>query len=343
MRLAIAGAGVAGAYLSHRLSQKYTVEVFERKSAEDLGRNCAWGTNLSILRKYSKLCGLNPKHYILHVCKELLSDIYVNRDSVIVDKREFLLDLLEKSEAQVHFQKRARTSDLGNFDLVIDATGPSRALLPPPCAPSSGNWICPTFQVDLLSSELPTDLYFVPRGIGYLWVFPQGGNRAKVGYGGFDRNPKQEIEAFLAGKKYEEFYRTAGMVRMIPPSRSRPFFKLGTPPIFGVGESIGTVSPISGEGISCTLHCSDILLDALTSKENLRELALHYEENILNEFAWIDRQFTFINEVRFGDRCSQFWSLLKMSTPSYVAWDVSKVGLLTRPISKYFKRPTLNR
>ncbi|NIU84416.1 MAG: hypothetical protein GWN64_13315, partial [Candidatus Thorarchaeota archaeon] len=92
-----------------------------------------------------------------------------------------------------------------------------------------------------------------------------GNNKTKVGCGGFDRNPKQEVEAFLAGKQYEELYRTGGIVRMIPPSRSRPFFEAEAPPIVGVGESIGTVSPISGEGISCTLRCSDIFLDALSS------------------------------------------------------------------------------
>lgn len=342
MRLAIAGAGVAGAYLSYRLAQNYSVEVFERNAAEALGRNCAWGTNLRVLKKYCKICGLNPREYLLHVCKELLSDIYVNSDSVIVDKRRFLLDLLEKSEADVHFQKRVKPSDLRAFDLVIDATGPYRALLPPPHANLSGNWICPTFQVDVISTELPTDLYFVPRGIGYLWVFPQGNNKAKVGYGGFDRNPKQEVETFLAGKQYEELFRTGGIVRMVPPSRSQPFFAAGPPPIIGVGESIGTVSPLSGEGISCTLRCSDILLDALTSGGTFTEIALRYEEKILNEFAWIERQFTFIKEVRFGDRISQFSSLFTVGTPSYVAWDVSKFGLLTHSFSKYFKKPTFN-
>lgn len=51
MHIGIVGAGVAGSYLSYRLSKQHTVEVFERKAREDLARDCAWGTSRRTLQR----------------------------------------------------------------------------------------------------------------------------------------------------------------------------------------------------------------------------------------------------------------------------------------------------
>lgn len=333
MHIGIVGAGVAGSYLSYRLSKQHTVEVFERKTREDLARNCAWGTSRRTLQRYCDICGLDPQEYLHHTCRKFLSDIYVNRDSISFNKRKFLLDLLGKSEATVHFENTLVRQKIKEYDLVIDATGPYRELLPKSRGKLSQSWISPTFQLDVRSDELPNDFYCRPRGVGYLWVVPQEENKAKVGCGSFDYNPKKAVMEFLADKAYEETYRTGGFVRMLPPSKSKPFHVKGESFVIGVGESIGTVSPIDGEGITSCLLCSDIFLSVFQNNSGLEKIAKRYEQKILREFEWIDSQFKFIRALRFENRFSQFLHLLKLSVPAYSARKVSKVGMLMSPLT----------
>jgi flavin-dependent dehydrogenase len=63
--------------------------------------------------------------------------------------------------------------------------------------------------------------------------------------------------------------------RFIPPRLCEPFYE-GR--VVGVGESIGTVFPILGEGIIPSLQCAEIFLQTMPDFEK-------YRKRVLKEFA----------------------------------------------------------
>lgn len=309
MRIGIAGAGVAGAYLACMLSSRHEVEVFDRKEKDKLGHDCAWLFHHSDLYNYCGKCGLNPVRYLEHVGRtfSFFGVTVAIGDLITFNKHHFLIDLLKRAE-EVHFGSKISRSDLEDFDLVIDATGPSRALLPPPLNRLKLNWSIPCYQLEVESHDLPKDFYTHPAGLGYLWVFPRGENTARVGCGSLTANPKTEVEEYLANKSYKLLRVCNGTVRIIPPSKSKPFHVAGEPNIVGVGECVGAISPLSGEGNRDALKCADLFLEALEGDLNV------YERRVLEKFSRADREFAFLQALR----CRQpqaLWRLFKLSPP----------------------------
>lgn len=329
MKIAIVGAGVAGSYLAFRLSKQHSINVYEKRSPENLAKDCAWGTSWRTLKHYCRVCGLSPKNYLFHICDTFRSTVYDNRDTISFDKRQFLLDILKKSDGKVYYDTKVSKNDLTGYDLLIDSTGAQRTLLPQTANTLYEEWFIPNFQVEIHTTELSKEFLFDPRGIGYFWIFPLANKRFKIGCGSFNCNPKQEVETYLAGKEYDYVYQTGCIVRLCPPSKSLPIYCLSkSQPIIGVGESIGTVSPISGEGITPTLRCADLFIDAFKKKEKLKDIAKLYKEKVLTEFRWIETQFKFIRSLRFHNRLKQLWHLFHTEIPQYAAWSISKRGII---------------
>lgn len=327
MNIAIVGAGVAGSYLAFMLSREHTVDVFEKKPPENLGKDCAWGTSLRMLQKYAPLMDRDSSDYLRFVSEGFVSKGIINRDTVTFNKSQFFQDLLTSSDALVYYKHKVTTDDLADYDLVIDATGSARSLLPPPQNDLKDRWVCPCYQLDVKFDDLPEDFYFEPRGVGYMWVFPQGNGVAKVGCGSFDLNPRGEVEKYLSGMNYEVVDKIGAGVRLIPPSKLRPFYSLDNPPVIGVGEAIGTVSMVSGEGIFPSMICADLLLESL-EEESIERIAKVYESKVLKEFKWVDSQFNFIYSVRYGNYLTQLWNLLRLEIPDYACGTVSKLKMI---------------
>src|SRR5262245_3251460 len=68
MKIAVAGIGVAGAYLMNRLSDSRDIQVvgFERMPQEQHDAVCAWATCENVMSGLAKNCGLNFEDYVLH-------------------------------------------------------------------------------------------------------------------------------------------------------------------------------------------------------------------------------------------------------------------------------------
>ncbi|KXA91320.1 hypothetical protein AKJ63_01610 [candidate division MSBL1 archaeon SCGC-AAA259D18] len=64
------------------------------------------------------------------------------------------------------------------------------------------------------------------------WVFPLGGDKAKIGCGDFVSNPRREVEKYLSEKNCEITKQVGAKIRVIPPSMSRPFYVGGGPTNF---------------------------------------------------------------------------------------------------------------
>ncbi len=285
MKVAVAGAGPAGSYLARRLhGAGFEVHLFERQAREGFRCACAWGTEEGPMSEFARNCGLRFGDYVLWRGRKM--EVETGRGMVELeveglctfDKERFLRDLREGVPAS--FGASAAPRDLAGFDLAVDATGPFRALLPPVAEDARA----PCLQHTVEYGTPPFNDFYVkpfPDASGYLWYFPLGGNRAHVGAGSLTPGLfKAELGAFME-RHPGNVVETAGkQVRLSAPSRCRPFFADGTPPVAGVGESIGTVMPTAGEGIQWSLRCAELLVENLRGGWD----PATYEARVLREF-----------------------------------------------------------
>jgi flavin-dependent dehydrogenase len=73
-------------------------------------------------------------------------------------------------------------------------------------------------------------------------------------------------------------------IRLAPPKRMEPFSDRN---IVGVGESIGCVFPMLGEGIIPSLICCEIFLDVLDKSKGSFDTK-SYRKRVLDRFAYYD-------------------------------------------------------
>lgn len=131
-------------------------------------------------------------------------------------------------------------------------------------------------------------------GLGYLWIFPLGNNQYHIGVGGIGIVTHDSLlEQFFQDSSKRFSFTTLcgcrGSIRVASPFFSTPFFHTktrddGTPQlIVGVGESIGTVAPFTGEGIVHSLECARLLADSWLHPER-------YTHSVLAQFNWMRKE-----------------------------------------------------
>jgi flavin-dependent dehydrogenase len=79
-------------------------------------------------------------------------------------------------------------------------------------------------------------------------------------------------------------------VRQTAPGGSRPFV---TEYVWGIGEAIGCVAPMLGDGIIHGMRSVQLLLENFYS-------AVDYERAILREFAWMEKEREIVNRFILG-------------------------------------------
>jgi hypothetical protein len=143
--------------------------------------------------------------------------------------------------------------------------------------------------------DLPDDTIVIRYGkAGYCWAFPLGGHRFHVGAGAFVR-PCPDLRRMLewsglldrdglvVGCRAEQRCSCESAIRMTGPLWARPHVVPDSPlgcPVWGVGEAIGTVSPVTGEGITHAIRCAGLYLE-----HELDPVA--YSEAVIREFSWM--------------------------------------------------------
>ena len=304
MKIAIVGIGVAGAYLMNQLSDNKDIDVvgYERLQEDQHDAVCAWATCNNVMKVYAKKCGLNFEKYILHDGKHMTVDvdknINTNRDKndsiniklkgmVSYDKLKLIQDMIKGTK--IEFGKVPKKENLeSEFDLIVDSTGFHRNYLP---KLEYEMWIpCVQYKVKYNNSnDLPYDDFFLkafPSMSGYFWYFPLGNGYAHIGAGDFTKKIHNTfVDNFLRKYKCEILKKVGRPVRISPPLKSQPFTD-GKKTI-GVGESIGTVYPLLGEGIIPSTICADLFIQNLF---NLKS----YHDVILKQFAFYSVVFKFI-------------------------------------------------
>jgi flavin-dependent dehydrogenase len=131
-------------------------------------------------------------------------------------------------------------------------------------------------------------------GLGYVWVFPLGSNQYHIGIGGIGHfRPESVMDRFYQDQSsqfaFTPICTCQGDIRVASPYYSRPLYQSkyrhSRPPqlIVGVGESIGTVAPFTGEGIVYSLDCAKMLAESFTDPER-------YSRMVLTRFAWMRKE-----------------------------------------------------
>jgi flavin-dependent dehydrogenase len=286
--VAIAGAGIAGAYLYRILKNRgQQVDLFDRRPQTRCGLSpCAWGTSKGF-EELVMSSGLNPEDYLLGRFDHLLmDDVKVRGDLMTFDKPKLIEDLLQGV--------KIRYSPLipGDYERVVDATGISRAFLP-----KIGNDIVLSCLQYRVKAEKPLPNRIRLGAIGYAWCFPLGEGEYHIGCGSLAADPRLLLEelGWLSRDLFPErktLCRCAGEIRLAAPHYSRPFVaKDASVEIWGVGEAIGCVAPLAGDGIVPGMRSVRLLLENWNSPEG-------YTQAILREFQWMKKERKVIDKLR---------------------------------------------
>ncbi len=289
VNLAIAGAGIAGAYLFRILKNEgIEAHLFDRGKPTRCGLTpCAWGTSRGFIELVES-AGLDAERYIMRRLDHIvMDDVLIKADLMIFDKPRLVKDLLK--DARVHLTPLPAL----RYDRVIDASGTSRAFLPP-----VDDDIILGCRQHLVKTTEPLENRIRLGGIGYAWCFPLSRNLYHIGCGSLLSDP-QRILADLgwlesASPRFEKkiLCSCSGKIRLTGPYRSLPFVADASGEgIWGVGEAIGCVAPLAGDGVVPGMRSVQLLLESWDKPKE-------YEKAVLREFRWMKDERCVIDKLR---------------------------------------------
>lgn len=285
------GAGITGAYLYRLLRNRACrVDIFDRGPRTRCGINpCAWGTS----RGFDELVsasGLDPSGYILnHVDYLLMDGLRIRADLMTFDKRRLIKDLLAGAEVN------RSQPDMAAYDRIIDATGVERAFLPP----IFDDIILSCVQYRIRTDEDIENKIKLGK-IGYGWSFPLQPHEYHVGCGCLLADARQVLKDLGWVRsdnpcRMKTLCACTGRIRLTGPHHSGPFFSNHTAKeVWGVGEAIGCVAPLAGDGIVTGMRSVQILLDWWHDP-------VGYERAILKEFKWMEGERKVVDKLRRND------------------------------------------
>jgi flavin-dependent dehydrogenase len=286
--IAIAGAGITGAYLYRLLSIRGVhVDLFDLPNGTKCGLTpCAWGTS----RGFHELvedCGLNSENYIFQRPGHIwIDEVRADADLMTFDKPKLIKDLL------LGAQVKREQLDITRYDRVIDATGLSRAFLPP----IEKDLLLPCVQYRI-RSECELENRIRLGGVGYAWCFPLSKGSYHIGCGSLLRNPADVLQSlgWLNSYGMKIVCDCGGRIRLTGPGQARPFVGSGPPEgVWGVGEGIGCVAPLAGDGIVTGMSTVQMLLKHWDDPDG-------YEKAVLHEFGWMEAERRVVDKLLGGD------------------------------------------
>jgi flavin-dependent dehydrogenase len=290
MDIAIVGAGVAGSSI-YRLLQLYsntfkgTVDLYSVRETQPCGIHpCAWMTHGITFSEMMDILRIPADRYTIRNFSEMDFDGHlISCDLRTIRKPAFLRDL----QGMVNVRYEPVNPDA--YDVVVDCTGVARALLPP----VQGDLIAPTLQYRVRRNTSSPEV-LLPRirfvRSGYAWSFPLDRTHLHIGVGSLqeDLGTSLNMTGFLGNGDIVEC-QCRSSVRVGTPQNMQPAHHGN---IWGVGESIGTVSPLVGDGIVPSIQCAcrfvgDLLEGSLDK----------YPGHVLTDFAWMEEERMVINRM----------------------------------------------
>ncbi|MHB1440249.1 MAG: geranylgeranyl reductase family protein [Cuniculiplasma sp.] len=282
----IAGAGIAGSFLYNRLTNSgFDVEIYDPK-VENFYIPCGFATNKNLIIPYLKMVGIDFDQ----VCEIEDGPMTISGNKFEpLEVKNLGLSTIHKMRLEKLMvgdnviRKRCQHHNGSGF---IDATGISRALLPKPAEDRTMyamEKICP------ISQYKGFYFYFFPRGRGYFWSFPLKGTY-HVGAGGINL---EEVKSYL--NPYKETKLVSRKIRMKPIMEN-----IFTKNCIGVGESIGYISPLLGEGIIPALESAEVLFQCIKSQDSLDEIGRAFRERTGKRMKEFQRLSNLVRKVQSG-------------------------------------------
>ena len=297
-KIRIIGAGPAGSSLAYYLS-KYGFEVEVYESHQKPGnRPCAWGTPKQI-EKYIEI----PKELVLNYIDTI--DLYLDKKLLfssdfkggwgyIIDKPKWLEYLLNNSKAIVKFKQ---PYDVKKLNSIINKNEHVLVLANGRAGAEENSLRLNAIEYVMEADSWPNnkiEFWFNSSFVGYTWIFPRGDKHISVGVGAFKSFSflKEYLDVFIrnhskiqSGKKIQ----CRGDSLVIGGLRLDKAVRASN--IYAVGEAIGAVFPITGEGIRPSVITSYALSSALLSNSNyvseLRKTKLPLAMNIHKIVLWL--------------------------------------------------------
>jgi flavin-dependent dehydrogenase len=176
-----------------------------------------------------------------------------------------------------------KTFPIDKYDYVLDCTGFHRAFLPK----TKSDFIIPAYEYLVENIQDIKEFYVIGyKGArGYFWYFPLNNGMGFVGAGDIDKKYHGIKEFFNRYPNAKIIKKIGRPIRLSPPKLMEPFYSNNA---IGIGESIGTVFPMLGEGIIPSLLCCEIFLEIIeenksnTDKFNKEE----YRKKVLKKFQY---------------------------------------------------------
>lgn len=284
----ISGLGMAGSYLLRRMSQDgFNVSAYDPKR-DNYYLPCGYATNEKLLSAYLEKLNMDVDDYV-QTRSENVSFAGNNFGEISFDAKGICtIDKKRLENDMVSGIESAYLQTPENPDIRVDATGISRAVLG-----RSDN------DYTMYAKEYLTDksthkdfhFYFFEKGHGYFWEFPLGG-KYHVGAGSDDMNL---IESRL--ESYPRETVTGRKIRLTPL-----FDEIAKGNAIGIGEAIGTVSPISGEGIIPSVKSAELLFQAMRKYSDLEKIKDAYIFSIRKEFGYYTRLRSIVKKIQNGER-----------------------------------------
>jgi flavin-dependent dehydrogenase len=207
---------------------------------------------------------------------------------VTYNKQKWEQDLLEGITIKYGVKCSPESFPLEEYDYVLDCTGLHRTLLPK----SKQDFLIPAYEYMVENVHDEEDFYVIGyKGArGYFWYFPLDHNRGYVGAGDIDRKYYGIAEFFSQQPAVKIVKKIGRPIRLSPPKRMEPFYQDN---VIGVGESIGCVFPMLGEGIIPSLLCCDIFLEVFDKSESKFDFK-QYRKKVLHRFDYYDNVYRIV-------------------------------------------------
>ncbi|WP_393971994.1 hypothetical protein OXIME_000593 [Oxyplasma meridianum] len=285
--IAIGGLGISGSYLLRRMKDSgFNVTGFDPK-VPNYYIPCGYATNIKKLKIYMKKIGIDADKYVLSRSSKITFSghnfkpiEFGSMGLCTIDKNMLERDMIDGLDT-----KREIIS--GEFNLVVDATGVSRFYL----GKHTSDLLMPAREY-LTDSAHHSDFYFYffEGGKGYYWEFPLG-DHYHIGSGAVDL---EMIDSYL--KPVPHLRVTGRKIRLKPL-----FDQISRDNVIGTGEAIGTVSPITGEGIIPSLKSAEILFQCLRKNDDLEEVKIKYSGEIIKNFRSYPELYRLLSKVQRGE------------------------------------------
>lgn len=289
--IVIAGLGIAGSYLFRRLSEAgFEVSAYDPK-VSGFYVPCGYATNGFRLGNLISRVGLDVGDYVERDARRIIISGPDGREFDLspaglctIDKNRLEGDLI----GELSFSRSRAPGLVGENNILIDATGVSRYYL----GKAKGDLLMHTKEY-LSPSATHEDFYFryFSSGSGYYWEFPLSSGY-HVGAGG----DSAEMVKSSTNWVKEPVKTVSRKIRLSPLFDS--MFRDNT---IGVGEAIGTVSPITGEGILPSMESAEILFQQLKAHDSIEEVKANYRKEIMKTFSRFTRLFELLTDARNGD------------------------------------------